>query len=260
MTTPSSPSPRKKPASSERTSRRQARAEEAARKHRQKRLVTLLAVVLVVAVAGATIFAIVTSQDDSGPAELAASPMALDAIPQSGMTIGLDSAPVTVVEYADFQCPFCANFALTIEPQLIQTYVATGKVRFEFQPMPILSSLPLDSPQNESVRAAEAGICAADQNRFWDFYSLLFSKQSGENVGDFALEKLIAYAQEGGLDVPTFTSCMNNRTHLQAVLDSRQKGIDAGVSGTPTFFVNGTKVVGYGKLEETITSAIDAAS
>ncbi|MGN6483074.1 MAG: DsbA family protein [Thermomicrobiales bacterium] len=259
MTTPSSPSPRRKSSTPDHRSRRQARAEEAARSQRQKRLLTLLAVVLVVAVAGATVFAIVTSQKDSSPTPLA-SPMALDAIPQSGMTIGLDSAPVTVVEYADFQCPYCGNFALTMEPELIQKYVATGQVRFEFQPMPILSSLALDSPDNESVRAAEAGFCAAVQNKFWPFYSLLFSKQTGENVGDFTLEKLIGYAQEGGLDVTTFTTCMTNRTHLQAVLDSRQKGVDAGVSGTPTFFVNDTKVLGAVNLEQTIQSAIDAAS
>ena len=262
MTTPSSPSPsnRKKSSSPEQGSRRQARAEETARKQRQKRLMMLLAVVLVVAVAGATIFAIVTSQKKDSPSELVASPMALDAIPQSGMTIGLAGAPVTVVEYADFQCPYCGAFALQMEPALIQKYVATGQVRFEFQPMPILSPLALDSPSNESVRAAEGGMCAADQGKFWNFYSLLFSKQTGENVGDFTLEKLIGYAQEGGLDVPTFTTCMTNRTHLQSVLDSRQKGTDAGVSGTPTFFVNGTKVLGYGKLEETIQAAIDAKS
>ncbi|MGC4190382.1 MAG: thioredoxin domain-containing protein [Thermomicrobiales bacterium] len=259
MTTPSSPAPRKKPSSPNRTSRRQARAEEAARKARQKRLMSLLAVVLVVAIVGVSGFAYWTSKDDS-PSELVASPMALSAIPQSGMTIGMTDAPITVIEYADFQCPFCANFALQMEPQLVQNYVATGQVRFEFQPMPILSSLALDDPANESVRAAEAGICASDQGKFWDFYSLLYTKQSGENIGTFTLDKLIGYAQEGGLDVPTFTSCMNNRTHLQEVLNSRQQGINAGVSGTPTFFVNGTKVVGYGKLEETIQATIDAKS
>lgn len=255
MTSPSSPTSRENPTSS----RRQARAEATARAQRQKRLVTLLAAVLVIAVAGATIFAIISSRQDSGPGPLT-SRMALDSIPQSGMTIGLDNAPVTVVEYADFQCPFCANFALKIEPDLITKYVATGQVRIEFQPMPILSSLPLDDPTNESVRAAEAGYCAADQGKFWDFYSLLFSKQTGENVGNFTLTNLAAYAHEGGLDVTTFTTCMNNRTHLQEVVNSRQKGADTGVSGTPTFLVNGTRILGYGGLEAAIQDALNAGS
>ncbi|MGB3330460.1 MAG: thioredoxin domain-containing protein [Thermomicrobiales bacterium] len=219
----------------------------------------LLAVVLVVAVAGVTTFAIINSQDDAA-APPAASPMSLASIPQSGMTIGLDSAPVTVIEYADFQCPYCANFALNIEPGLIEKYVATGQVRFEFQPMPILSRLALDDPANESVRAAEAGFCAADQGKFWDFYTLLFSKQTSENVGNFTLTNLAAYASEGGLDVGTFTTCMNNRTHLQAVLDSRQQGTNAGVTGTPTFLVNGTRVLGYANLDQTIQDALNAAS
>lgn len=255
MTSPSSPSTRGKSSSS----RRQARAEEVARKHRQKRLMTLLAVVLVVAVAGVTVFAIINSQDDSTPDSLPAR-MAIDDIPQSGMTIGLDNAPVTVIEFADFQCPFCANFALQQEPDLIKNYVATGQVRIEFQPMPILSSLAIDDPSNESARAAEAGFCAADQGKFWGFYSLLFSKQTGENVGNFTLTNLAAYAQESGLDVTTFTTCMNNRTHLQDVVDSRQKGIDAGVSGTPTFLVNGTRILGYGGLDKAIQDALDAQS
>ncbi|MGC4106417.1 MAG: thioredoxin domain-containing protein [Thermomicrobiales bacterium] len=261
MTTPSSPSPRKKSTSSpDRTSRRQARAEEAARKQRQKRLMTLLAVVLVVAIAGTAVFAVITSQGNDTTAKPLASPMSLDAIPQSGMTLGVADAPVTVIEYADFQCPYCANFALQQKPEIVQKYIATGQVKFQFQPMPILSSLALDDPNNESVRAAEGGYCAADQGKFWDFYALLYSKQTGENVGNFTTEKLISYAQEGGLDVTTFTTCLNNRTHLQDVLDSRQQGTDAGVTGTPTFFVNGTKILGSGKLEETIESALHAAS
>jgi protein-disulfide isomerase len=260
MTTPSTPSPRKKPASPDRRSRRQARAEEEAKRKRQKRLMTLLAAVLVVAVAGVTVFAIINSRDESKNTPLA-SPMALDQIPRSGMTIGATDAPVTVIEYADFQCPYCANFALQLEPELIQNYVATGKVRFEFQPLPIISvdlkGKQITDPSAESVLASEAGFCAADQNTFWEFYSLLFSKQTGEEVGDFTLEKLIGYAKEGGLDVDAFTTCMTNRTHLQDVVDSYQRGKAAGVTGTPTFFVNGTKVLGYGQLEQTIQDKLN---
>lgn len=240
-------------------SRRQLRAEEAAKNQRQKRLVTLLAVVLVVAVAGATIFAIVTSQKDDAN-NATASPMALDAIPQSGMTIGNADAPVTVIEYADFQCPFCANFALSLEPKIIETYVATGQVRFEFQPMPILSSKALDDPTNESVRSAEAAMCAADQDKFWDFYHLLYTKQTGENVGDFTDANLNAYAKEAGLDTTAFSTCLTNRTHLQDVQNSLNQGQTAGVSGTPTFFVNGTKVLGSGGLEQAIKDALNAGS
>lgn len=264
MTAPSSPSPRSKsgPSTSARKPRRQARAEEAAKRKRQKRLIMMLAGVLVVAVAGVTVFAILTSQDERTTP--VASPMALDQIPRSGMTIGAADAPVTVIEYADFQCPYCANFALQMEPELIEKYVATGKVRFEFQPLPIISvdmkGKQITDPGAESVLAAEAGYCAADQNRFWEFYSLLFSKHTGEEVGDFTLDKLIGYAQEGGLDVSAFTSCMTNRTHLQDVVNSYERGKAAGVTGTPSFIVNGTRVLGYGGLEKTIQDALNAGS
>lgn len=193
-----------------------------------------------------------------GPTEVADLSGFYTGIPSSGMSLGNADAPIVVIEYADYQCPFCANFALNLEPSLVQQYVTTGQVRFEFRPMPILSDLPLDDPANESVLAAEAAMCAADQGLFWSFHHLLYSKQHGENVGTFNPEALVTYAREGGLDVDAFTTCLAEGTHKQDVIAYREQGDADKVSGTPTFLVNDIRLLGYARLTEEIDLAIAA--
>ena len=217
--------------------------------------------VLVLIVAGITIFFIVNNNDKNSTSPLAVATVEYQSIPSEGMTLGDPNAPVTFVEYADYQCPYCKQFALQTEPKLIEDFVKTGKVKYEFRPMPILSPLPLDNKGNESVRAAEASMCAMDQGKFWDFHHLLFQKQNGENVGIFSDANLTAYATDAGVDIPTFSTCLSSNTYQKTVLDSRAQGIKEGVSGTPWLFINGTHVPlttgGYDKVKQQIQAAID---
>lgn len=231
----------------------------------RKRLAIMVSVVLVIAVAAVTILVALNGADD-GNADLS-NPSIADAtaiyqgLVSQGMTLGDANAPVTVIEYADYQCPFCQRFSLNIEPQLLADFVKTGKVKFEFRPMPILSPLELADKGNESVRAAEATMCAMDQGKFWDFHHVLFLKQDGENKGTFSDVNLISYATETGLDVPTFTTCLSTGKYQQAVIDSRTQGIADGVTSTPSFVINGTRVLlttqGYDRLKQQIQAAVD---
>ncbi len=117
----------------------------------------------------------------------------------------------------------------------------TGKVRFVFRHFAFIG--------RESVLAAEAAECANEQGRFWDYYDKIFAEQAGENVGAFAMENLIRFAQEIGLDSQAFRRCMENETYHAKVLQETQEGRNAGVRGTPTLFVNGEYVEGGGNYD-----------
>ncbi len=128
-----------------------------------------------------------------------------------------------------------------MKPALFKQYVDTGKVKFIYKHMAILGQ--------ESVWAAEASECAADQGKFWEYHDLLFNRQSGENQGAFSKDKLLALAQELKLDMARFEPCLQNDETLAHVKGDTQEGQQAGVRGTPTFFVNGRAIVGAVPLQ-----------
>jgi len=149
---------------------------------------------------------------------------------------GNANAKITVVEFADYQCPFCERFEQTVAPDLLKQYVDSGKVSFVYKHSAFLGQ--------ESIWAAQAAECAADQGKFWEYHDLLFKKQNGENVGTFTKENLIKFAQELKLDATKFDPCLNNDLTLERVKADTLEGRNAGVSGTPTFFINGKPLVG----------------
>jgi predicted DsbA family dithiol-disulfide isomerase len=151
-------------------------------------------------------------------------------------TMGDPNAPIHIIEYGDFQCPFCLRFWNETEPQLIEEYVNTGKVYFEFRAFPILGP--------ESVWAAEGAYCAGDQGKFWEYHDTLFTNWTGENVGDFKHEKLIQYAETLGLDVDEFESCLSGEKYASRVAQDKANGEAAGVHATPTFIINGNVLEG----------------
>lgn len=118
----------------------------------------------------------------------------------------------------------------------------TGKVKFIYKHMAILGQ--------ESVWAAEASECAADQGRFWEYHDLVFNRQAGENRGAFNKERLLAMAAELKLDMARFEPCLKNDQTQDRVQADTQEGRQVGVRGTPTFFVNGRAVVGAVPLQE----------
>lgn len=167
-----------------------------------------------------------------------------------GRTLGDPNAPVTVVEYADFQCPICKGAETSIVSRIEQDYVQQGKVQIEFRMFPFIGQ--------ESWDAAQASEAAADQGKFWQYHDALFNAQGRENGGSFSYDKLVTIAQQAGLDVPQFEATLSSNTHLAGIQAERDAAVNAGVASTPTFFIGDKKIVGaqsYGVFQ----SAIDAA-
>jgi protein-disulfide isomerase len=167
---------------------------------------------------------------------------------------GAKDAPVVVVEYADFQCPYCKQFATGPELQLRQEYVDTGKARFVFRQLAFIGP--------ESLWAAEAAECANEQGRFWDYHDKLFAEQAGENEGAFSRENLKRFAAELRLDTQQFNQCLDSDKYQAKVQQEIGQAEQLGVRSTPTLFVNGQLLRNgsdYQVLQTAITAALKAA-
>jgi protein-disulfide isomerase len=169
-------------------------------------------------------------------------------IPREGTTLGNPDAPLTIFEYSDFQCPYCRIAALEIVPQIEAEYVATGKVKIVWKQFPIEG--------DESVWAAEASECAAEQNAFWEYHDTLFLNRQGINVGTFVISNLKLMAKELGLDTEAFNTCLDEGRYDDKVADDYSEGRLRQITGTPTFFVGQTEVVGA-KAYSDFQTAID---
>jgi len=148
----------------------------------------------------------------------------------AGFARGAKEAPVTIVEFSDFQCPFCKNATATVK-QVVERY--QGKVKWLFRDFPIPSLHPL------APKAHEAARCAAEQGKFWEYHDLLFEKSPRQAPGD-----LKQYAKDLKLDSATFAQCLDSGKQEAAVNRDVQDGARLGVTGTPTFFINGRQLVG----------------
>jgi protein-disulfide isomerase len=178
-----------------------------------------------------------------------------DLVPSGEPGMGDPDAPVKLEVFADFQCPACANFALNIEPHVISDYVETGKVYLVFHPY---SFLDRGTTQLESHRAAEAAFCALDQDAFWQFHDILFSNQTGENIGDFTKDRLLLFAEKINLDSGKFKDCLNDSKYEQRVLDEVEYGKLKEIDQTPSFYVNDKKIVLVSSFDE-LFQALDNA-
>jgi protein-disulfide isomerase len=167
--------------------------------------------------------------------------------------MGDPNAPVKIIEYADFQCPYCVQYWEETEGQIIENYVATGKVFYEFR-----SYGAFIGP--ESAAAAEAAYCAGAQNLFWEYHDILFANWSGENVGDFSDEKLPQYAAALGLNQSAFDECLKSGTYVDRVRQDEADAQSDGVYATPSFLINGKLVEGaqpYSVFESEIEAALE---
>ncbi len=163
-------------------------------------------------------------------------------------SIGDPNAPILVEEYSDFQCPWCARFALDSEPALIEKYVGSGKVKFTFIPFSFLGP--------ESIQAAKAAYCAADQNKFWEFKEKLYLNQGAENSGALSDANLERYASQVKLNMTTFRECFSSDKYAQQVQDDLATGKERGVNGTPYFLVNGEGPYAAAEVEIRIQAAL----
>ena len=148
---------------------------------------------------------------------------------------GAADAPVTIVEFSDFECPFCKQTHPTLK-QLLERY--PGKVRLAYR------DFPLDSIHPQARRAAEAARCASDQGKFWEYHDVLFTQSP-----QLALEDLRRYAGQVGLDVTKFDGCLAAGVHKAAVQRDLDEGNRLGITGTPAFFINGRTLTGAQPLD-----------
>ncbi len=167
-------------------------------------------------------------------------------------SMGDPNAPVKIIEYADFQCPYCMQFHQDTEPQIIAQYVKTGKVYFEYHSVGAFLG-------EESGAAAQAAYCAGDQGKFWEYHDTLFSHWTGENVGDFTNDKLQQYAAALGLDETAFNGCLSTGKYASLVQQDVTDARAAGIKATPSFLVNGKLVEGalpFSDFQQAIEAAL----
>mgnify|MGYP001323128084 CR=1 FL=1 len=163
---------------------------------------------------------------------------------------GPENSDVVMVEFTDYQCPFCSRHFQETDSQIQQNYVDNGKIRH------IIRDLPLPFHPNAHA-ASQAARCAGDQNKYWEMHDVLFNSQDTWSSGDPAAQ-FSAFATDLGLNVASFDSCVSSEKYKQAVDDDLALASEVGASGTPTFFINGKKVVGA-QPYSVFKTAIDAA-
>lgn len=163
--------------------------------------------------------------------------------------IGDPDAPVVIVEYTDFQCPYCSRHFQQTYPQIVENYVDTGEVLYVFKDFPLTSIHP------QAVLAAEAARCARDQGAYIEMHDMLFNRQSEWNNRGDAASIFNSYASDLGLDTETFAACLESRQHRDGVMAELDEGVQLGVRGTPGFFINGHFLSGaqpYSVFEQAI--------
>lgn len=240
--------------SPEKVSKRQQRREQQQRQQQRQRLLLIGAVV---AGAALVVFALIYPNVKSVGEIIAVTPATLPNA--DGLSLGDAKAPATIDVFEDFQCPACKSFTESIEPLVIENLVSTGKARYVFHNYPFIDGSGAGSG-GESDQAANAAMCANDQNKFWDMHALLYANWNGENKGNLSDRRLQAMAESAGLDMNAFNTCFNAnkfKTDIQADFD---KGQQMGVNGTPTVFVNGNQVGQPGKIAsyDEIAQAVNA--
>lgn len=220
------------------------------RKRRQNWIIMgVVSVVAMIAVAALILLNTANSQATGEPPAATTLPAELI----SGSTKGRADAPVKVEVFSDFECPACKNFALGLEKQLDENYIATGKVLFDYKHYP----LPQHNPSaNWAANAAE---CAADQGRFWDMQAFLFQEGGTALPNNFTQGRLRNMAAALGLDTGKFNDCLSREQFGQIVQDDLKEAQRLRVTATPTFFVNGQMVDTATQGFQGVISAIDAA-
>jgi len=153
-------------------------------------------------------------------------------IPTDGdPSIGPENAPITLVEFSDYQCPYCERWYKDVYSRLLVDY--KDKIRFVYRDFPLYSIHP------EAQPAAEAADCAGEQDAYWQFHDALFSRKNGLDASAYTM-----YASELGLNVDQFTKCVSERRYKSEVDSDFEFASNLGVSSTPTFFMNGIAIVG----------------
>lgn len=163
---------------------------------------------------------------------------------------GAADAPITTVELSDFQCPFCAQFALTTLPQLDSAYVETGIARI------IFFNFPLPN-HGASWVAAEAAMCAGTQDSFWPMHDRLFASQREWSTAAAPGETFVSFAADLGLDLDAFESCLRHDLVAPLISGDLMQAAGSGARATPTFIINGETVLSGVEPLSAFTAAIE---
>jgi protein-disulfide isomerase len=207
----------------------------------RNRFLVIGAVVLVVVVVAVVAGTLVASGGDDGGGgattgvELAGADETralLQGIPQDGTAIGAPDAPVTLVEFADLQCPFCAQWATDAFPDLVADYVRPGKLRIEFRGLTFIGP--------DSEKALRAALSAGEQDKLWHTVELLYQNQGGENTGWVSDELLDAVATSAMLDAGPWRDGFDSDVVDQGIQSAAQEATTAGINSTPSFLVGPT--------------------
>lgn len=153
--------------------------------------------------------------------------------------LGSPDAQVTIVEFSDFGCSFCAQFHKEVFPQLKAQYIDTGKVRFVYRDFPITQLHP------QAERAAEAANCANEQRKYWEYHSKLFVNQKEWQKESDSSDLLKQYANEIKLDSSKFGECLESGKYKAEIQSDLSEGESYDVKGTPAFFINGRVIEGF---------------
>ena len=199
--------------------------------HKPNRATTSWRIIGLIAILAALILISVISRPPEPPPFVA-----LASLPSNGTTLGNATAPITVEEYGDFQCPACGAFARGTLKQIAAKYVQAGTVKIVFHYFAVLG--------DESVRAAEAAECANAQGKFWEYYDTLYNHQAGENQGAFSDDRLAGLAQQIQLNMDQFNTCLKTDQTRDKVLADVSAGQTRGVERVPTLFINGQESIG----------------
>ena len=190
---------------------------------------------------------------ETGPAQITEATFMENGSP----ILGDPNAPITMVEFGDYQCFFCNKFFHETEDVLLKNYVETGKVKVIFKDFTIIGA--------DSIVAANAAHCASDQGKFWEYHDTLYNHWTGENNGWASSNNLLQFAVELELDTDEFSKCMIDSKHTPSIINSNQDAKDLGLTGTPAFFIIGpdnkvTKIGGaqpYDVFEKIFNSELE---
>lgn len=172
-------------------------------------------------------------------------------LPDDDSVIGDPNAPITLVEFSDFQCPYCARFFKTTLPLIEENYIKTGKVKLIYRDFPI-------GRHAQAELTAQAAECADEQGKFKQMHNLLFTEQESWAGNEEARKLMKEYAKQLDLDTKQFNECLDSNKYAQEVRKDLIDGATAGISGTPGFFVNGKVISGAMPYEEVFKPIFDA--
>jgi protein-disulfide isomerase len=194
-------------------------------------------------------------------AAAATAPVAVELSPSElsqvqGISVGRQDAPVVIYEFADFQCPGCAQFASIVTPLIKQRYVDPGAVRYTYYDYPLISIHP------NAFLASRAGRCANEHEKFWEYHDLLYARQTEWSGSADVAPSLVDYAEQIGIDRKAFEACLYSDRYAEEISKNMKLGDYLGIPGTPTLFVNGQRVEirSLADLERIIQEAMGAAA